>query len=86
MPWRDLTLAKSCNRCRRPLAVGAHVYQGEITGAIWCADCGAGMGLHADRPEQRTEMASIAEWAAYLKATYPKRRDLSARIVGERDE
>jgi hypothetical protein len=44
------------------------------------------MGLHADRPEQRTEMASIAEWAAYLKATYPKRRDLSARIVGERDE
>lgn len=85
MPWRDLTVARACNRCRRVLSAGAHVYQGEVTGAIWCHDCAGEMGIGGERAVSTAAITSMAEWIAKMQAKHG-RRDLSARILGEGEE
>ena len=90
MPWRDLTVARACNRCRRVLSAGAHVYQGEVTGATWCGDCASAMGKDGLPPINETGRPErmVDALAAQLKALAAKhtRRDLSARILGEGEE
>lgn len=87
MPWRDLTVARACNTCRRTLSAGAHVYQGELTGAIWCQSCGDALNLgRGERvATMDTAVTSMAEWIAKMRAKHG-RRDVSARILGEGEE
>lgn len=82
MPWRDLTVARACNRCRRVLSAGAHVYQGDITGATWCADCAATMGVGGERPVASEKITAMSDWIAKMQAKHG-RLDVSARILGE---
>lgn len=85
MPWRDLTVARACNRCRRVLSAGAHVYQGDITGATWCADCAGTLGMAGERPIATNTMNALASWIRQMQEKHT-RRDLSARILGEGEE
>lgn len=85
MPWRDLTVARACNRCRKVLSAGAHVYQGEVTGATWCADCAGTMGMGGERPIATNTMNALASWIRQMQEKHT-RRDLSARILGGGEE
>lgn len=84
MPWRHLTIAKQCNTCRRPLAVGAYAYQGDVTGAHWCESCANEHGERPNKPAQ-TGMTALQDMLAAFRAKH-QRRDVSARMIGDRDE
>jgi hypothetical protein len=68
MPWAHATVRHDCNRCRRPVPVGAWAYRGETTRATWCADCGQEQGFGGE-PAERVDrgMAAFAELLAAFK-------------------
>lgn len=81
--WAHLTAPKVCNRCRKPLAVGAWAYRGQY--AVWCEPCGGEMGFDGQLAVRETHsLTAFAEFLARFKQKHG-RRDVSARILGERE-
>ncbi len=81
--WAHLTAATVCNRCRKPLPVGAWAYRGQY--AAWCEPCGAEMGFDGQPAVRETAaLTAFSELLANFKKKHA-RRDVSARILGERD-
>lgn len=81
--WAHLTAPKVCNRCRKPLAVGAWAYRGQY--AVWCEPCGGEMGFDGQPAVRETQsLTALSEFLERFKQKHG-RRDVSARILGERD-
>ena len=103
MAWRASNGRECCNDCRRVPDLGAPVWRGEFTPAIWCEPCANvfGQTLDDDGPlKSLTAMAGLDKRAiakAFPQFTEAMRafkqraamnvtsRDVSARIVGERE-
>ena len=96
MPFREATGRETCNDCRCRVGLGAPVYVGERTPGVWCAACAeANLGRTPDGPVPAKLPADawggfdIKAMGARLREKILARRnglrDVSARIVGERE-
>lgn len=100
MSWSTATTTRDCNRCRRVLAFGDRVWRGEHTPAVWCEPCAGEAGLDGqpgvddvalpDGLDKRKLAAAFPEFTEAMRklkamAAGKGRRDVSMRIVGERE-
>lgn len=85
MPFRQATGREKCNDCRCIPDLGAPVWRGDLTPAIWCASCAAAnLGRTVDGPVPRT--VPVATGLTGLREMVAKYAPQVARAWQERDE
>jgi hypothetical protein len=72
MPFIASLGRRACNSCRKVTPKGGTVYQGDITGMVWCESCAETVGGKAGRVDGAVRSPQMAGIRDGLKALADK--------------